>query len=280
MKKNGWLIYRKEDVERNRYLIDQYITLASELSLSLTLVYYEQLVLSFVSGQRQIIQQTGHALPDFIIFRTIDPSMTEFLQALGIPVFNNADVARICNDKWLTYGFASDCHVPIPDTVPYRFGEMPFAYPFIVKSTTGRGGKEVYLLKNEEDRERFDAKQSKALSWIAQPLTGRYGEDVRVFIVGDQIVAAVHRFSRTDFRSNYTLGGDVRPYPLQQKQIAILQKVLKPLSFGAVGVDFLLDDHERFILNEIEDVVGSRSLYRTSSINFPLIYLNYIISQL
>ena len=280
MKKNGWLVYRKEDVERNRYLIDQYITLASELSLSLTIVYYEQLVLRFVSGQRQIIQSVGLALPDFIIFRTIDPSMTEFLQALGIPVFNNVDVARICNDKWLTYGFASDCHVPIPDTVLYRLGEMPFPYPFVVKSTTGRGGKEVFLLKNEEDRERFDAKQSKALSWIAQPLTGRYGEDVRVFIVGDQIVAAVHRFSKTDFRSNYTLGGDVRPYPLQPKQIAILQKVLKPLSFGAVGVDFLLDDHEGFILNEIEDVVGSRSLYRTSSINFPLIYLNYIISQL
>ena len=46
-----------------------------------------------------------------------------------------------------------------------------------------------------------------------------------------------------------------------------------------VGIDFILDDNNKFIFNEIEDVVGSRMLYQVSDIDIVDLYLNKIIGK-
>ena len=43
-----------------------------------------------------------------------------------------------------------------------------------------------------------------------------------------------------------------------------------------VGIDFIFDEEGRFLFNEIEDVVGSRTLSALSEINIVWEYLNFI----
>ena len=43
-----------------------------------------------------------------------------------------------------------------------------------------------------------------------------------------------------------------------------------------VGIDFIFDEHGHFLFNEIEDVVGSRTLSALSEINIVREYLKFI----
>ena len=43
-----------------------------------------------------------------------------------------------------------------------------------------------------------------------------------------------------------------------------------------VSIDFIIDDNDQLIFNEIEDVVGARMLYKCSDIDIVREYLSYI----
>ena len=58
-----------------------------------------------------------------------------------------------------------------------------------------------------------------------------------------------------------------------------MEKIIGEFDFGLVGIDFLIDEQEDFVFNEIEDVVGARMLYQVSDINLLHEYFVYILSQ-
>jgi gamma-F420-2:alpha-L-glutamate ligase len=50
-------------------------------------------------------------------------------------------------------------------------------------------------------------------------------------------------------------------------------------AFDFVGVDFIRDEG-KWILNEIEDVVGSRMLYKTANIDVADLYLKHVAKSI
>ena len=77
----------------------------------------------------------------------------------------------------------------------------------IIKEGHGSFGMRVYLIETEED---FYTKtdELRGVDYVFQEFiaTSR-GRDIRVNIVGGEIVAAMYRYSETDFRANITNGG-------------------------------------------------------------------------
>ena len=63
---------------------------------------------------------------------------------------------------------------------------------------------------------------------------------------------------------------------LSTEETALVQKIIDAFDFGMVGIDFIFDENGRFLFNEIEDVVGSRTLSAVSEINIVREYLNFI----
>ena len=93
--------------------------------------------------------------------------------------------------------------------------------------------------------------------------------------MGENVVAAVKREAISGFKSNFSLGGsakEVAPTPSQEKVIALLYKHLE---FDFVGVDFIMDNGE-WVLNEIEDPVGSRMLYHSTGIDIAKVVMRYV----
>ena len=115
---------------------------------------------------------------------------------------------------------------------------------------------------------------------VLQKLTGRAHQDVRVYVIGKEIIAAVCRTATSGFKSNYSLGGSVELYTLSEKQKILVNKIIDQFDFGLVGIDFLIGDDGEFIFNEIEDVVGARMLYQCSNINLVGLYLEFIKREL
>ena len=117
--------------------------------------------------------------------------------------------------------------------------------------------------------------------FILQPFLKGPGKDVRVYVIGNEIVAAIERQAREGFRSNYSLGGAVRPVALTEEQKGLVAQICRIFDFGLAGIDFLVDERGNFVFNEIEDVVGARMLYQCRpDIDLLGRYFSFILDKL
>src|SRR5699024_12685425 len=101
-------------------------------------------------------------------------------------------------------------------------------------------------------------------------------KEVQVIIVGQEIIGAVLRDSKDDFRANFTISGSARLYEIKDAERQMIQKITTQFDLGMVGIDFLIGSDGSLLFNEIEDIVGSRTLSAVSDINIIQKYITHI----
>ncbi|OIK14358.1 ATP-grasp domain-containing protein [Bacillus sp. MUM 13] len=276
---NGWLIYSKNDAEKNQAYINWMLEEAGLLGISLDLHFREDFQIGY-QNQELFLSLHGNStdLPGFAIVRTIDPFFTKQLELMGVTCYNSSFVSEICNDKAKTHQYLSTYGIPMADTLFYETSlDRVFSFPYIVKEVHGRGGNAVYLAGNEDEKKniRLDPHGK----WIVQK-PAQLGKDVRVFVIGKKIIAAVLRHSDLDFKANFTLGGSASLYELSEDERLLAEKIASLFDFGLCGIDFIFNEDGSLLLNEIEDVVGSRTLSMLSDINLVREYLTFICDDL
>lgn len=248
--KNSWFIRRlQEEAARHGHLLSLYIT----------------------DHQEKI----DPCMADFCINRSRHAALSECFEAAGKPSINNSRTIRIANDKWLTFQLFNRLGLPCMDT--FLPGHEP-AYPFVVKSRNGHGGSEVFLA---EDGEKYAAIREKLehRPYILQPLCDEPGVDVRAYVMGSDVFAAVRRSCTTDFRSNYSLGGQVELFTLDKEQLQVIHLLQKVLNSDYIGVDFIRHQG-RWVINEVEDAAGARMLYQLTDIDFIHLFWQQIEQKL
>lgn len=277
----GWLVYRQEDAEKNRAFVDWFLVEAKYIGMQLDLVYHHEISYGVTDKQLFITRKKESALPDFVIMRAIDIKLSKQFESLGVPTYNNSEVAEITNDKAKTYQLFATHGIPIIDTQFVAKADIlqkTYTYPFVIKEVASRGGKEVYKIDSAHELKNI-VDRLKGEHYTIQKLASP-GKDLRVFVVGNQIIKAVLRESDTDFRANYTLGGRATIYDLSPAEEKIIHTILNIFPFDMVGIDFLFTEDNELLLNEIEDVVGCRTLTTLTDINIVSIYLNHILADL
>ena len=272
----GWLIYDAFEAERNRAYIKCYFVSAERRGVDLRLLLLEDMRWDddlLVSGEKP-------TLPDFVICRRPVPDLTEKLESLGVPVFNNSRISRICNNKYLTSRTVKDLGVPVAEEYWHGVGipDAPPALPCVAKPVDGHGGQGVFLCRSA-------AEYSKAAETLAgrecvlQRPVSDLGRDLRVYVLGREPVAAMLRISDADFRSNFCLGGRAERHELTDAEREYVRRIAEEFDFGLVGIDFIYDEG-RPVFNEIEDVVGARMLYSLTDIDIADRYLEFILERL
>lgn len=286
MKKTGWLIYNREMANINSGFISWFMSEALLLHAQLKLIIKEDLHYGVINDQLSLFHNGVEACePDFAIMRNNDPLLTEQLELLNITVFNSSFVSQISNHKGRTHQFLAGKDIPMLDTVFISRDEfcpeydlLPFPYPVVIKEVAGRGGSQVYAAAcHEEISEILEKVQAKEL--IIQRMGDVPGRDVRVFVIGGEIIAAILRSSDQDFRANFSLGGSAQLFELNEMQRHLVEKVIAAFNgeLGFVGIDFLFAKDGSFIFNEIEDVAGSRTLSANSDVFIVRLYLEHIL---
>ncbi len=281
----GWLIYNREDRKRNNRFIDWFLEEAENLGIDLSLRLKEDFVYGIKNSQH-FIEYKGEkiALPKFAIVRNVDTLFTKQLEYLGIKTFNTSLISQVCNDKAKTHQYLALYNIPMVDTIfintkDFKMDYLDDDYPKVVKVVNGRGGKEVYGVYSKKELEN-KINSLEANNIIIQKMGEVPGKDLRVFVIGKTIIGAVLRSSNTDFRANFSLGGTAKLYNLSESQKKLIYKIIDLFDFGMVGIDFIFDKEGNLILNEIEDVVGSRTLCENSDINIVRLYLEHIKNKL
>lgn len=240
----GYLFYNHQDIERNKHFIDWLIQAGQSQGLVLEL---------HTQNDYKNLKK-----PDFIINRS---RMYEISEFFNVTSFNSADVTRIANDKYLTY-------LTFKDKVKMLFTSKEPFYPSIVKAIDGHGGHEVYKLSQAKDLPKAN--------YLYQKINSVLGKDLRVYILDNKILSAVLRTNKNSFKSNYSLGGSADLYHLNQEEIEIVHNILAILPIHYGGIDFLFDENNKLILNEIEDPVGARMLYNLTDLDIVNLFISSI----
>lgn len=279
----GWLLYNREDYEKNRFFADRLVTESIRQGLVLKIRFAEEIRAGIRDCRTALFTGNDEGrlpIPSFAVNRTRNWLLAECLERADCRVFNSASASRVCNDKIESHLLAARLGLPQVDMVfcrntPAGVARHGLDYPVVLKSPYGHGGGEVFLA--DDVGELMTAAALLKCGWvIVQRLCGRPGVDVRVYVLGGSILTAVKRHSASGFRANLSLGGDVEPYELSIEGRQMAERILRALWLDYAGIDFLLDETGNLLFNELEDAVGSRSLYRLGSHDAAALYMDYI----
>lgn len=289
----GWLIYSEHDVEKNKRYIQFYKEEGELLGITIRVILVEKLEFGIKNNQWFITYNRDNIeTPNFVICRTIYPLLNKQLEYLGIKVFNNSRVAEICNDKALTYQYVARLGIKVIESSFYKNIMLKQVMDnlqgkTVIKAVAGHGGNQVFLLDRQGSTGVEYSKKCQSIlrkldgaDVVVQPLIGTRYEDLRVYIIGKQIIAGVLRTAKKGFKSNFSLGGEVKLYELNQEEIDLIHQITNLFDFGLVGIDFIIGDNGELVFNEIEDVVGARMLYQCADINLVRLYLEFIIGRM
>lgn len=247
----GLLIYRDVDLARNRFFATALTSAAEKENLSLDLVTTSQLNIS--------LRTTNYS---FAIIRSRMPLLNETLEMLGIACYNPSLIARLGNDKALLAAYANRHNIPsLPSWLlgqEARIDTLDLPDPVVLKPLDGFGGDGVRKTTLAETPSQL--RKASRLQ-LAQPLWGDYGSDVRAYVLSGKVIAWIRRRNEANFRSNLGQGGIAEVATPSPSQSSLVQQTLDNLPKGFFSIDILTLGDDA-VLNEIEDVVGSRALYK------------------
>lgn len=253
---SGLIVYNANDTVKNQYFIDEFLQKLND----------EEISLSFLDEEFLSEYVKTHKV-DFVVYRGRDYKMVELLEKKNIKVFNNSFTNKIANNKYLTYQFLKGNSLPFIET-----SKDPF-YPCIMKSVSGHGGQEVFLVHNEDEELKIQ-KEHPNLEFIYQEYLENNG-DVRLYVLNKSVITSIKRDNPNDYRNNFSLGGSVETYKASQEMVDAALKIAHLLDADFIGVDFLLTK-DGFKIIEIEDPVGSRMVYKTTDIDIIAKYIEYV----
>lgn len=259
---NGIIIYNSFDIAKNKWFISLIIDSFKEKGINVELI--EESTLDYKSLN----------CVDFAIYRGRDYRISKSIEDEGILVINNSKTNKIANDKYLFYQYLAGHSFPCMETCSF-IDEICFS-PFVAKPKDGHGGNGVYLFSSKEEYlETVDFKDRS--KYIFQKPSSDLGIDLRVYVLNKKIYGSVLRKAKEgEFRSNFSLEGNVTYFepPIKVRETAL--KIANEFDSFFVGVDFIVDKGN-WIVNEMEDPVGTRMLYQTSSKNVVSDYVNEMI---
>lgn len=275
-------MYDNAGFQRNKWFASALLDYAATKKVTLKIIIREELTLSMYDSSPMLFYKGQHIkLPDFVINRCIDPFLAECFELCGVKVFNSAKACRICNDKRLTHIYFTNKGIKMADSIfcdkAYN-NTAPNNYPSVVKSAVGHGGSEVFMASDESSF--FDSLQKiDSHKYLIQAPVKNLGRDLRVYVLSGKILTSVLRSCDSDFRSNFSLGGKAKLYQMTDNEQELVYKILSylPLTFG--GIDFIFDG-DNMLLNEIEDIVGSRMIYSLTDIPVHELFIDTILAQM
>jgi gamma-F420-2:alpha-L-glutamate ligase len=205
-----------------------------------------------------------------------DIDLIRKFENLGVRSINSADCIKTTNDKYLSYLKLSDENIPVPKTYLASHNleiiEKEIGCPIVIKPIIGAQGKGVILAEDLDILKGLESRDFMVQEYIEYSR----GRDIRVFIVGGKAIACVERVgAEDDFRSNFSLGGSVRPYNLTPEIKKIAESTAKALRLEIGGID-LLFNQDGFKVCEANFSPGFETIEKCYNLDIPKIIFNYI----
>lgn len=292
---SGWIIYNGSLNSEKFIDFACMLQSAAHKQKMNAMIYKNNDIMSYLSLHPQIIQDKRKDLPDFVIFTDKDIYLAKQLELLGIRVFNRAKAIATSDDKIATYQRLAELQLPIPKTIvaPKSFTEKissnfyqidqiieRLGLPMIVKEAFGSFGEQVYLVNTKEElREMIQTIHGRPFMF-QEFIETSYGRDLRLQVIGSQVVTAMKRTAKDDFRANITAGGTMEAYKPTKYEVDLAIKATKAIGADFAGVDLLFGENDEPIICEVNSNAHIRNIYECTNINPADAIISYIRKQL
>ena len=203
------------------------------------------------------------------------------LESLGVKVFNPSASIEISRDKMYTHQVLAAAGIPIPKSVLSRWPfdrdyiERHFGYPVILKSTSGSKGDAVWKVDDGEQLHTVIAGLDTSRPLIFQEfLSDTKGRDLRCFVVGDRVVAAMMRIASSGFKANVHQGGSVMNVVVGPALSSLAVDTARLCLLDISGVDVLLDSAS-YKICEVNSSPGFQGLEKASEVNVAVAVVDF-----
>lgn len=195
-------------------------------------------------------------------------------EAWGVPVVNPSHVVATCDDKLATSLALAGRGLPIPPTAialspdAGRDAIEAVGYPAVVKPINGSWGRLVSRV-NDGDAAEAVLEHRRALPSpaqgvvYAQRFVDKPGRDIRAIVIGERVVAAVHR-SSSHWVTNTALAAGTTPLAVTPPLEDLCLRSAAAVGGGAVAVDLLESPDAGLLVNEVNSSMEFHGLWEAT----------------
>ena len=282
----GWMIYPKNTIN-NKFgnnAFDWMEESALKNGISIDIVFSDDLIILNNNIKTEFIYSgKSLKLPDFVIMRDYNYTISMQLESLDIRVINSTRSMFNSRNKAVTARLLVKNNVSTPKFLYSKEKNYGFIHDyfdgkkFVMKENEGSQGKGVYLIENEEDYD--NAYRMNQEYFYQEFIEFSRGMDIRSYVLGDKVLGCVKRISDTGFKSNYSLGGRVESFELNDSIKEISLKATKALGLDFCGID-LLFTRDSFTVCEVNGNAGFRTITQVSDIDIPMELFKWVKESL
>ena len=214
-------------------------------------------------------------------------SVLKTFESRGIPVLNDAAAVAVARDKFMSLEILARNKIAVPRTLLVRnprdldakldlLGDLPI----VMKLMEGTHGVGVMLAENR------DAVHSIISSFwdlgknifLQRFVSESKGKDVRAFVVGGQVVAAMRRTAKMgEFRSNIHRGGQGERVELSEPYVRSALRAAKVLNLRVAGVD-LLESRDGPLVMEVNASPGLQGIEAATGVDVASAIIRYAVN--
>jgi [lysine-biosynthesis-protein LysW]--L-2-aminoadipate ligase len=227
---------------------------------------------------------------DVVLERCIQHSRALYalsvLETWGIPTVNTFEVADVCGNKLLTtMRFIRD-GVPSPRTRLAFTPESALAavedlgYPAVLKPLVGSWGRLISKVNDRDAAESILEHKDVLGTYIhsiyyIQEYVPKPGRDIRAFVVGNETIGAIYRYSE-HWITNTARGGKATKCEVTPELNDLCVRAAKAVGGGVVAVD-VLEAPEGLLVNEVNYTMEFRNSIDTTGVNIPGRVVDYAL---
>jgi [lysine-biosynthesis-protein LysW]--L-2-aminoadipate ligase len=210
---------------------------------------------------------------DLVLNRSVSHTRSlyalRFFEHYGIRTVNPYDVVALCGDKVLASLRLQEAGVPTPRTVVALTPEAALkaldevGYPAVLKPPIGSWGRLMAKVDDREEAEQIIEHKAALTSpmhsvFYVQEYVRKPERDLRVFVIDDEVVAAMYRRS-PDWRTNAARGGIAEALEPTPELSELALRAAKAVGGGVLAVD-LMEAPEGLVVHEVNPTPEFKAL--------------------
>ncbi|MEX2702537.1 MAG: RimK family alpha-L-glutamate ligase [Candidatus Baldrarchaeota archaeon] len=246
---------------------------------------------NFTSGRLNLINDVdavllrtfGFGTTDQITFRV---SFFEHLELCGVPVVNSSYAFRRAKDKYATLYTLKKAGIRVPRTVVTESlgAAIRAARKFdniVIKPLIGARGLGVIRTDNFDLAYRvLKALYSLGFVLYVQEYIERPNRDIRAFVVGDEVVASMYRYSPPgEWKTNISVGGRAEAIKLEEELEELAIRASKAIGLDYAGVD-IIESKEGPMVIEVNAAPSWHGLQKVSKVDIADKIIKHVIKKI
>lgn len=211
-----------------------------------------------------------------------------YFSELGIPIVNSLELSELCKNKFATSLRLFEKGVPVPkfalvfneETALKAVSDLG-GWPVVIKPVRGTSWGRLMGKINDSDGLEMILEHKEALgvnhqSFYLQEYVKKPGRDIRIYIAGGEVYAAIYRFAE-HWITNTARGARAEICPITPAIRELGKKIQTAMGEGLLAVD-LFESESGLLVNEVNDNMEFKNVVKLTGQDVPKRIVEYCLA--